>query len=189
MNKQSLDNVPQAGRVSGDRQDGPGDSGRTNSETFTSAFRTGTQLLHAGDIDGAIPMLELAARENAAHLDANLNLSGAYILSGQFKKAVRVLEALAESNPDHVMIWTNLGAAYLGNPVLARDADQLRAITAFERALAIDPAAPHLAYNLGLVYQDRRDVERARYWFEIAIQHDPEDRDARKLLLQLDELD
>lgn len=48
------------------------------------------------------------------HLDASLNLSGAYILTKKFKQAVRLLETLREQAPDNAMVWTNLGAAYLG---------------------------------------------------------------------------
>ncbi len=82
-------------------------------------------------------------------------------------------------------MWINLGAAYLGNPILARDEEQQQAIAAFERALEIDPIAPSVAYNIGLVYRDRKDVEQARYWFQQAIQHNPNDQDARRILERL----
>lgn len=142
-------------------------------------------MLHAGKHQSAIPLLERAHRLQPQHVDAGINLAGAYILNGQFKKAVAVLEPLAEQHPDHVMIWTNLGAAYLGNPILAGDEEQREAIQAFQRALEINPAAPNVAYNLGLIFRDRREQPKAIYWFEQAVRHNPADRHARRILEKL----
>jgi tetratricopeptide (TPR) repeat protein len=119
-------------------------------------------------------------------MDAALNLSGAYILTKKFRKAVTILEPLSEQYPDEAMIWTNLGAAYLGNPVLARDEEQRQAIVAFEKALLANPMAPNVAYNIGLIYRDRREVDRAIIWFKKAIQSNPNDQDARNLLRTLE---
>ncbi len=118
-------------------------------------------------------------------MDTAVNLSGAYILTNKFRQAVPILETLADHYPDNPAIWTNLGAAYLGNPILAEDEDQRRAIVAFEQALALDPIAPHVAYNIGLIYRDRRETEQAIAWFHRALQANPNDRDARRLIAQL----
>ena len=154
---------------------------------FEQLFRKGTQLLHQGKASEAQPFLEQAHQQQPEHMDAALNLSGAYILTKKFRKAVAILEPLSEQYPDEAMIWTNLGAAYLGNPVLARGEEQLQAITAFEKALAANPVAPNVAYNIGLVYRDRQEKEKAIAWFKKAIQTNPNDRDARNLLRSLTE--
>ncbi len=167
-----------------ERSDSPTTS--QNSEAaFTQAFNSGTELLHKGQVEAAIPLLETAVQLNPTHINAGLNLGGAYILTKKFSKAVTVLEPVSVMAPDHAMVWTNLGAAYLGNPVLAGDEDQLKAIDAFNRALGINPIAPNVAYNLGLIYRDRQDDQKAAYWFEQAIKHDPTDQDARSLLHKL----
>ena len=157
---------------------------------FEQLFRKGTQLLHQGKVAEALPLLEEAHKLNPDHMDAALNLSGAYILSKKFRKAAAILEPLSEQYPDEAMIWTNLGAAYLGNPVLARDKEQRQAITAFEKALAANPVAPNVAYNIGLIYRDRQEIGKAISWFKKAIQANPNDRDARNLLrgLESDEI-
>lgn len=152
---------------------------------FFDLLRRGTQALHRGQLGDAVRLLESAHRLDAANEDAALNLGGAYILSKKFKRAVAILEPLSERRPDNPMIWTNLGAAYLGNPVLASDEDQQRAIAAFERAIALNPATPNVAYNLGLIYRDRREHATAVYWFRLAIQANPNDRDARYYVEQL----
>ena len=154
---------------------------------FQDYFGRGTNLLHQGKAPEAIPLLEKAHRANPDHVDAAINLSGAYILAGKFKKAVTLLESLKERETDNPMVWTNLGAAYLGNPVLARDQEQRQAIAAFERALEIRPAAPSVAYNIGLIYRDRQETEKAAYWFRQAIKDNPNDLDARRMLAKLTE--
>ncbi len=160
--------------------------GQSSSE-FEVFFKRGTQMLHENKPEEAVAHLEQAYQLDEQHIDAGINLSGAYILTKQFRKAVEVLEPLSKLAPQHVMVWINLGAAYLGNPVLARDEEQLKAIAAFEKALALNPVAPHVAYNLGLIYRDRKDTEQAIYWFRRAVQANPQDKDARTLLRRLSE--
>ncbi len=152
---------------------------------FEAYFRRGTELLHEGQAAQAAPLLQKAYELEPEHVDTAVNLSGAYILTNKFRQAVPILEALASRYPDNPAIWTNLGAAYLGNPVLAEDEDQRKAIAAFEQALTLDPIAPHVAYNIGLIYRDRHEKEQAIAWFQRALQANPQDRDARRLIDQL----
>jgi tetratricopeptide (TPR) repeat protein len=152
---------------------------------FFDLLRQGTEALHRGDIAKATRFLERAHGLDPANGDAALNLGGAYILSKKFSQAVALLEPLSERDPHNPMIWTNLGAAYLGNPILAKEAEQLRAIAAFERAIELNPAAPNVAYNLGLVHLDRQDNVQALCWFQRAIQANPNDRDAQRFVEEL----
>jgi len=155
---------------------------------FEALFRRGTELLQRGEMTKASQLLQRAHQLEPGHVDVAINLSGAYILTKKFKKAVEVLEPLSRSEPDHVMIWTNLGAAYLGNPVLARDEEQLQAIDAFQRALDLNPIAPNVAYNIGLIYRDRREFDKAIHWFQRAVQANPHDQDAHSLISRLQKL-
>ncbi len=98
---------------------------------------------------------------------------------GFFKKAVPLLEKLVEREEANASVYTNLGAAYLGNPVLSRDEDQLKAIKAFKQALEVDPMAPNVAYSIGLIYRDRREFDRAEKWFVKALEVNPADKDAQ----------
>ena len=154
---------------------------------FEALFRRGTEMLHRGNTERARQLLERAHQLDKTHVDTAVNLSGAYILNKKFKKAVAVLEPISQQEPDHAMVWTNLGAAYLGNPILARDDEQLQAIAAFEKALAINPVAPNVAYNIGLIYRDRGELEEAIHWFSLAIKANPNDQDARRIIARLQE--
>jgi cytochrome c-type biogenesis protein CcmH/NrfG len=148
------------------------------------------QLLGQHRPGEAVPLL-LKARElepdNAA---AAINLGGAYILQGKHKQAVPILEAAARLEPDNAMVWTNLAAAYLGKLPIASPAMQDKAIAAFKSALRLDPRAPHVNYNLGLIYLERQDVEQAALHFYAALETDPNDRDAESWLnrIRRDEL-
>ena len=155
---------------------------------FEALFRKGSDLLHQGKDSEAVPFLEQAHNLKPEHFDASLNLSGAYILTRKFKKAIALLEKLRDQAPENVMVWTNLGAAYLGNPVLAHSDEQIQAIAAFEQALILDPDAPNVAYNIGLIYRDRQENAVAISWFKRALQANPNDRDAQNLISKLREV-
>jgi tetratricopeptide (TPR) repeat protein len=156
-----------------------------SSHRFSSFFERGTRALKDGDTSVAARLLERAVALDSDHIDASLNLGAAYILEKRFSDAAAVLEPLVDLEPDNPMIWINLGAAYLGNPILATDANQRRAIGAFERAIALDPAAPNVAYNLGLVHRDRGEYLVAIDWFRHALVSNPRDRDAQRQIERL----
>ncbi len=152
---------------------------------FNHLLRRGSALLQAGKTKDATRLLEKAYKLNCDNFDVRLNLSGAYILSKQFKLALPLLEGLSAEEPQNVMVWTNLGAAYLGNPILAQDEQQQLAIAAFSKAYELNPATPNVAYNLGLVYRDRGEKETAVFWFQRAVQANPNDHDARQMIEKL----
>lgn len=163
----------------------PSDQDEQIQRRFFDLLRQGTEALHRGETAKATRFLERAHGLDPDNGDVTLNLSGAYILSKKFAQAVVLLEPLSERDPHNPMVWTNLGAAYLGNPILAKEVDQLRAIAAFERAIELNPAAPNVAYNLGLVYLDRQDNTQAFHWFQRAVEANPNDQDARRFVEQL----
>ena len=153
--------------------------------TFHRELNRGAQLLSQGNAKQAQTILERLWESRPGDVAVAINLGGAFILSGQFKRAVPLLEEVVAREPEDPMAWTNLGAAYLGNPVLATTEQQDKAIAAFERALECDPVAPHVAYNLGLIYRDRNDLDRAIHWFTRALQANPLDADAQRILAKL----
>ena len=154
-------------------------------DKFSPNFRRGTELLQRGDIERAITLLERAHHIDPEHRDTAINLAGAYILHKKFKQAAALLESIKDAHSENAMVWINLGAAYLGNPILAKDKDQLKAISAFKKALELDPIAPNIAYNIGLIHRDRKENDQAIAWFEQAIKANPLDKDAKKLIKKL----
>jgi predicted Zn-dependent protease len=142
----------------------------------------GARLLAARRPGEAIVKLAEAWDLDPQNVAAAINLGGAYILQGKHDRAIPVLEAACRLEPDNAMAWSNLAAAYLGQLPLATAERQQRAIGAYERALALDARAPHVHYNLGLIYLERDEPQRAESHFYGALETDPNDRDARHWL-------
>ncbi len=137
------------------------------------------RLLYQRRPGEAVIALEEAYALDPENVDVAINLGGAYVMQGRFSKAVPVLEAASRREPDNSMVWTNLAAAYLGRLELSSHEMQDKAIAAFERALQANPGAPNVNYNLGLIYKERGDLERASAHFWRALEINPNDRDAR----------
>jgi tetratricopeptide (TPR) repeat protein len=161
-------------------------SDETGQERALHLLNQGAELLEQGKAQEAIPHLERAYQFDAESVPVLINLGGAYVMAGRHKEAVPLLEAARDVEPRNAMIWINLGAAYLGNPVLATPEQQMQAIAAFEVALELNPAAPNVHYNLGLIFVDRQELDLAMAAFRQAIQINPLDRDARHWLRKLE---
>ena len=139
----------------------------------------GARLLAAKRPGEAIVKLTEAWDLDPQNVAVAINLGGAYILQGKHERAIPVLEKATRLEPENVMVWSNLAAAYLGQLPLATPERQQKAIEAYERALALDERAPHIHYNLGLIYLEKDEPLRAEAHFHSALETDPNDRDAR----------
>lgn len=159
---------------------------RTKGDQARRLLNRGAGLLERGRAKDAIPHLERAEQLESDNVAVLINLGGAYVMAGRHKEAIAPLERARHFEPENAMIWINLGAAYLGNPVLATQEQQMRAIQAFEKALELNPVAPNVHYNLGLIFVDRGDHELAAAAFQRALQANPYDDDARYWLRKLE---
>jgi tetratricopeptide (TPR) repeat protein len=145
----------------------------------------GARLLQLRRPGEALKVLEEAWSQAPDDADVATNLGGAYVMQRRWRKAVRFLEEATQRWPDHALLWMNLAAAYLGPLESAGTEAQQRAIEAFEKALRCDPMVPNANYNLGLIYKERGEFERAAAHFWRALEVDPHDRDAQFWLRQL----
>lgn len=181
---ESPDTLP-ADEVARRRNQAIGEAAERNRRQGIELLSQGARLLSEGRPGEAATRLEQAAVLLPDDPDVAINLGGAYVLQNRYNKATAVLERASRQTPDNAMIWTNLAAAYLGNLELSGPQQQGKAIAAYERALQIDPATPNVHYNLGLIYKDRQDWLQARACFLLALEVDPNDKDAHTWLARV----
>jgi len=172
------------GRSSRKATSGNGDGGERRKRARL-LLNEGAELLRQRRPKDAADQLSLAWQLDPTLIEVAINLGGAYVMQGRHAEAVKVLEDASHIQPDNVMIWINLAAAYLGPLEASDDGGQQQAIAAFEKALSLDPEAPSVNYNLGLIYAQRGEKERAAAHFWRALDVDSSDDDARIRLRQL----
>jgi tetratricopeptide (TPR) repeat protein len=156
--------------------------GASGTDEVHRLLNLGADLLEQGQALRALPHLQRARELDATNVVVAINLGGCYIMLGRPKEAIPLLEEAAAVEDDNAMIWMNLGAAYLGNPVLATDEKQERAIGAFRRVLALQPGMPNANYNLGLIFRDQGKWAEALDEFRRALEINSADEDARRLM-------
>lgn len=151
-------------------------------EPFQDQFREGVRLLHAGQAGKAIALLEPLHKRRQQDVEVALNLGGAYILQQRYAEARQVLEPATAHAPDNANLWVNLAAARLGPLEESTREQQDEAIAAYQRALAANDQAANVHYMLGLIYRAREEELRAAAHFTRALEQNPEDRDAQRML-------
>jgi Flp pilus assembly protein TadD len=155
---------------------------------FRQALNESARLLSANRPGEAARILEPLHKQRPQDPDVAINLGGALILQRKWNRAVTVLQSAVKHNPNNVMLWSNLGAAYLGRLETSGPKQQEQAISAYERAVQLDPKAPNVHYHLGLIHKERGNLERAYAHFQRASEVNPADRDARFWIDRLSEM-
>lgn len=163
-----------------DNQQNLPDSNPPDNEFFRDALNASARLLRANRPGEALPILGRLSQHYPNDPDVIMNIGGALILQRRWNKAVSVLEVGVKAHPDNASLWGNLAAAYLGNLETAGPKQQQRAISAYERAVQINPQTPNAHYHLGLIYKERGDLIHALAHFERAREVNPADKDAAK---------
>ena len=105
-------------------------------------------------------LLLVLATASAAQPPAELTIAAAAArLQAQDPAgASRILEAVTAREPANVRAWRLLGMAY------QRGQDLDKALTAYRRALEIEPGAPQVFYNLGTAYALKHDADATFEW-------------------------
>lgn len=181
---ESPDTLP-AEEVARRRQQSAAEAAERQRRQGIELLSQGARLLAQSRPGEAAAKLEQAAALLPDDPDVAINLGGAYVMQRRFNRAVAVLEQASRLAPGNAMVWTNLAAAYLGSLELSGPVQQSQAIAAYQQALQIDPTAPNVHYNLGLIYKDRQEWPQAEACFLAALEVDPDDKDARTWLARL----
>jgi tetratricopeptide (TPR) repeat protein len=149
--------------------------GSTDPEVLLGAA---TALGRAGAHGDAIPLLQKAIAIRPRLPDGHYNLARAYLATSQPDAAVVELESAIALKPDFYE------ALVLRGTMLATGGDSEAAIKYLRAAVILPPATPRLMTMLGLQYFGRSYFGDAAEVLEKAARLDPENVDARFLLIQ-----
>ncbi|MBD3728242.1 MAG: tetratricopeptide repeat protein [Sphingomonadales bacterium] len=100
------------------------------------------------DAPPTIEQLEARAQQDPLDAKAWQELGFAYFTAARYADAARAYRQAAEGDPDNAVLWSALGEAR----VMASESDPLplEAVTAFEKAIKLDPTDPRARYFLAV---------------------------------------
>lgn len=147
-----------------------------------ASFALGKFYGRQGDAIRAQPFFVRAYEADTMYLSAYRESFNLYRRSGNYKPMIDVLSIALSKGNDYWETQSNLGMAYMG------DGDPARAIQHYERALAINPQSYTTNIQLGLAYQTVKNYQKAREYFNNAINIDPLRQEAVEYLTRLNEL-
>lgn len=118
-------------------------------------YKKGVSYQQQGDLGQAIDSYRRALNFNPDHLQANMNLSIAYLQAGRFKQAEQILVYLYASRPKDSKILYNFGV------LLYQTGELTSARSKLKRLLEIDPF--HLEANLLLasIHEEKGEMKEA----------------------------
>ncbi len=122
----------------------------------------------AEDLPTVIAEMEKKCKQSPNNVVAFHHLGLVYMKAGRIDDAVKSLEKCIEIDDQANQPMINLGAIYFGQGNLEK-AQELN-----EMAIAVQPDTSAQAYaNLGLIWQQRNEMDKAIASYEKAIQYDP----------------
>ena len=150
---------------------------------FAFGFYTlGKFYMRSGDPIRANYSFQRAYQIDTMYLSAYYESYNLFLRQSNFKEIINVLTTALSKGNDFWEINYNLGIAFLG------DADPARAIQSFERALTLNPRSYKTNIQIGLAYQNVKNYQKAREYFNNAIGIDPTKQEAVDFLTKLNEL-
>ncbi|MBI2619344.1 MAG: tetratricopeptide repeat protein [Ignavibacteriales bacterium] len=147
-----------------------------------ASFALGQYYGRSGDPIRAQTFFERSYDSDTLYLSAYRESFNLYRRVGNYKPMIEVLTRALRKGNDYWETQSNLGLAYMG------DGDPARAIQHYEHALAINPRSYTTNIQLGLAYQTVKNYQKAREFFNNAINIDPLRQEAVEYLGRLNEL-
>jgi len=113
-----------------------------------------------GMVDAAIQAYELSLESDPTSIETQEELAVAYLLRGRMAEAERILKGILVLNEGNAKAHNSLGWIAL------KKRDTALAREHCEKALQLDPDLIDAYLNLGVLYKETGDLERARSSFE-----------------------
>jgi tetratricopeptide (TPR) repeat protein len=113
-----------------------------------------------GLVDAAIQAYELSLEGDPTSIETQEELAVAYVLRGRTAEAERILKGILVLNDRNAKAHNTLGWIALKKREIPKAREH------FEKALELDPDLIDAYINLGMLYKETGDLERARGSFE-----------------------
>ncbi|MEZ6081266.1 MAG: tetratricopeptide repeat protein [Pirellulaceae bacterium] len=130
------------------------------------------ELLNAGKIAEAVPVIWTLVKEQPQDSDNLYNLGVSYSELGELPKAISILEQLVRIDPDHVHGLVALGVAQIRSNKFQFGEESLR------KALKREPRNPWALRNIGACLMKQGRSEDAVPFLELAVKVAPNDLQA-----------
>jgi tetratricopeptide (TPR) repeat protein len=99
-----------------------------------------------------------------------------YMSKEKVEDAEEILNEILQISADSLNVFNSLGVLY------RRKGDLKTSLRHYTRALRINPDEPYIHYNIGRVYLDMKNHEKAREYFENAVRIDPGFEQAKQVI-------
>ncbi len=146
-----------------------------NIRTFKELFYKAEKSLKDGQFKEAEKYLINLLTMEEDNKDINHMLAKVYLETEQFSKAESIYEFLV-SKHDNPIYYTNLGLCYYIS------GDLQKAVSAYEKALEMDPSKRERFLNLARVYEQMGNTQQAKEQYEKWVNKDFKDIDALLIL-------
>lgn len=149
-------------------------------------FFIGCRLLELKRHDDAIKAFAQAVTVNPDHAAAYNNLGVAFMAKEEMQEGAAAFQRALEIKPDYQDAKGNLAAVYSHVGRLQQQAGNLdQAITLYERSLKLKPDDPRTVASAGAAHVNVGNEVRAFDLLSHAVFLDPEDRSARRALIDM----
>jgi len=138
-------------------------------------LQTAIRRRQAGELNHARAICKKLLTRHPDYVGALYTLGMTHIDERDYAGALPCLIQAAMYDPEDFRIMTNLAGVYL-----QLGASEMAALT-YEKALALKSDVPEIHYNLGKIYEERREYERAAASFATALELRPRPAAARYL--------
>ena len=135
----------------------------TNVEAY---YLSGILYLELGHAEEALNAFLTTTRLNSEHLDAHYQIASLYEQQGDIDNIIKRYETIISLDSTKADPFLRLGALYL------RRGDKDNVLRVYEPGLEIEPNHPHAQYNLAVIFEERKEDEKAIKHFKLANRYD-----------------
>ena len=134
------------------------------------------ELIHEKSIDQAEQIFQQLIKEFDKDFQLKIDISDALIEAQEYKKAIKYLKLAHKDNPKSVHVFNRLGT------ILRKLGKYDQSEKAYMQALKLDPDDEYLYFNVGRLYIDSQNWEKAAQMAQKAVNLNPQFKQAKKML-------